>query len=170
MFACTVVTVAAIGLASRVGPVFGSQMLAIRTGSMQPSLPIGSLVVVTDPGRPLRAGQVAAFRLPSGVIVTHRVTQTIARDDGMYYRTRGDANSTADPVLVAGRSVIGRVAIAIPVAGFVLGLLALPSGLAAIASLLAVLYLSIWLLDDLIEADTLPTKTTTLAPEPSRAR
>lgn len=87
------VAVASVG----VGATMGWRPVVIQTGSMEPSIPVGSLVLA----RPLDAseiatGHVVVMRPPGRAPVTHRVTAVDA-EAGLLI-TRGDANSAPDPV------------------------------------------------------------------------
>ena len=81
---------------------------------MTPAIPPGSLIAVVPlRGEPL-AGQVVAYRQrPGGRIVVHRVVGCEA--DGI--RTRGDANASADPHVVAEKDLLGRVVWTSPLLG-----------------------------------------------------
>lgn len=80
--------------------VAGAVPLTVLSGSMEPALPVGSLVVVrpVDPAD-VRIGDVITF-LPhpdDPTVVTHRVTGITHRTDGgRTFTTQGDANPAAD--------------------------------------------------------------------------
>jgi signal peptidase len=138
-----------LGVGARVGPGMGHELLAIRTGSMEPHLPRGALAIVsTDPDRGAQAGDEIAFRLPSGTLVTHRVVEVVAREEATFYRTQGDANAAPDPVLVPAAAVVGTVTVGLPVLGYLLGLLSMPLGIFAILCVAGSLIAAIWLLED----------------------
>lgn len=136
-----------VGLGARLAPLADAEVLAIRSGSMSPAIGVGDLVVV-ERGRQPAAGEVAAFRLPSGTIVTHRVVRTAVLPDGNYVETRGDANASPDPVLVPADDVVGTVGVTLPLLGYVLALLSMPTGIVAIFATSASLALGVWLLED----------------------
>ena len=74
-------------------PRTGHQLFIVRSGSMTPAMPTGSLVVIgpLEAGGPT-AGDVVTIRLDSGVVVTHRVTRVFDLDGVPYIATKGDAN------------------------------------------------------------------------------
>ncbi len=84
----------------------------IRTGSMTPHIPAGSLVVVRE-GH-VQIGEVISFRSPAGV-VTHRL---IGRNADGTLITKGDANPSADVYPVPPSRVIGHVVAAPSRLGF----------------------------------------------------
>lgn len=112
-----------IVLAGTVPMLFGLQSLAVYSGSMEPTLPVGSLAVMRPaPVSELRVGDVITYRTPAApdVVVTHRLMAIDAGDDGrVRYRTKGDANSAEDVVQVEPYAVLGRLEFTIPIAGYI---------------------------------------------------
>ncbi len=103
--------------------VAGYKPVAVYSGSMTPSLRVGSLAV----DRPIdahevRVGDVITFNDPyvTGRLVTHRVVGIISTKHGLAYRTRGDANPNRDPWTIRLTGKVGRVAFSVPVAGYAL--------------------------------------------------
>jgi signal peptidase I len=95
----------------------------VLTGSMRPALQPGAVVVTAPPGaRPLAHPSVITFAAEvSGPMVaptvTHRVVETLADEEGVRYRTQGDANRTPDRRLVAHDEVAGVLRLVVPFAG-----------------------------------------------------
>lgn len=91
----------------------------VRSGSMEPALPVGSVVLI----RPLEAesisvGDIITYRQQgSPDFVTHRVAEVLEGEDGPSFRTKGDANEEADTPPVPADSVAGRVWVDIPYLG-----------------------------------------------------
>lgn len=100
--------------------VLGATPLTVLSGSMEPALSPGDVVVVrpVDPDE-LRTGDVVTVQPVSGdpTLVTHRVVQ-VDRDgtDVTGLVTRGDANGAADAPLVPDQ-LMGRVAYSVPLVG-----------------------------------------------------
>ena len=96
--------------------------LTVLTGSMSPSIPAGSVVVVqpVDP-RTLRVGDVVTYQERPGrsAFVTHRITAIDETADPVSLTTKGDANRGADSRPVPVTSVRGRVLLAVPHLGAV---------------------------------------------------
>jgi signal peptidase len=81
-------------------PVLGLQPMAMSTGSMTKTIPVGSLVVDrTVAPSSLRVGDVISFRKPLGAagIATHRIIEIQRSTGHVVYRTKGDSNPVADP-------------------------------------------------------------------------
>ncbi|MCA1004678.1 signal peptidase I [Rhodococcus hoagii] len=120
--------VGAVLLAMVVVPrLSGATPYTVLTGSMEPGLPPGTLVVVKPtPAADLSAGDVITFQPYSGnpAVVTHRV-------EGIYYDaqsqmriyTKGDANNVADDWVLVPEQVRGRVWYSVPQLGRVNSLL-----------------------------------------------
>jgi signal peptidase I len=97
-------------------------VLIVRGGSMEPSIHLGSVVIVDRAARTPAIGTAAAFRDGTGAIVTHRVIAI----DAAGYETKGDANVHADLGRRAKDEVYGSVLLTVPYAGYVLHLLHQP--------------------------------------------
>lgn len=82
---------------------------ALRSGSMAPTIPKGSLVVATETrASALRVGDVITFRVPGRRgRVTHRIVFIDSRAGARLVTTKGDHNATADPwrLRVSGRQL-----------------------------------------------------------------
>jgi signal peptidase I len=153
LFAAFAVAVAGVGLAARLAPMAGAEVYTIRSGSMEPAIAIGSLVVVTKGAEPAQ-GDVIAYRLPNGAVVTHRIARVVAGDAGRFLETRGDANPDPDPSLVREDAVVGQVTVVVPILGFVLALLGMPIGIVTLLSVAGTLLTAIWLLEELEDAES----------------
>lgn len=105
----------------------GATAYTVLTGSMEPGLLPGTLVVVKPtPATDLSAGDVITFQPYSGnpAVVTHRV-------EGIFYDaqnqmriyTKGDANNVADDWVLVPEQVRGRVWYSVPQLGRVNSLL-----------------------------------------------
>jgi signal peptidase len=120
----------AIGLAFVALPIFSNTALIVRSASMQPTIPVGGVVVVSPQERILspqpaliapkyNIGDVISFRNETNakIITTHRVVNAEIKDGKVFYQTKGDANNTPDNNLVAEANVIGRSWLSIPFIG-----------------------------------------------------
>jgi signal peptidase I len=91
--------------------ILGYSVLRVETGSMVPTLPIGSYIIAKAPKSPesLPVGTITTFRFINGTVVTHRVIEVIEEPDGtVRYRTKGDNPiNDPDPELLTPDRVIG---------------------------------------------------------------
>lgn len=113
----TVLTLGAIlGVASiltfGVSLLFGVRPLVVVSGSMEPTLPVGSVVFSTQAAAgDIHEGSVVTVDRPRNLgLVTHRLVKSVETEPGMYeYTLKGDANSKEDPepykVKTAGKYV-----------------------------------------------------------------
>ena len=139
---------------ANLAPFTGHDLFAVRSPSMAPALGVGDLVVAERvAAEDVRPGDVVAFQVGSGTTVTHRVVATTATDEGPMFTTQGDANGTPDPVAARAEQVQGRLAGSVALLGFVLAMLSMPSGIAALFSIGAALLTAVWLLDEVAEGD-----------------
>lgn len=90
--------------------LFGYQMYVVETGSMIPTLPIGSSILVRQLGAEdtLRVGDVITYTHGDAAI-THRVVEAVTGEDGVTrYHTKGDnPENSVDPWLVERSDVRG---------------------------------------------------------------
>lgn len=100
-------------------PTVGANLLVITSGSMEPAIATGDAVVVVDtPPADVEAGDVIAFRGYTGDgLTTHRVVSRHEVDGRLHFRTKGDANATADVNLAPADGMTGEVVAALPKAG-----------------------------------------------------
>lgn len=115
------VVVAGLGLGLPATGLVGFRTYTVLTGSMAPTLPVGSLIVdEAISAAAARPGDVISFSMPSdpSLTVTHRVERLAAGPGGEYLVTRGDANPVADAWRVPAAARVGRVVLAIPLAGY----------------------------------------------------
>jgi signal peptidase len=127
----------------RVLPLTGHPTLVVAGPSMEPAIPLGAAVVL-DQVSPtdLAVGDVVSLRSgPDRAIFTHRIIRLAEGDGGLWLETRGDANATPDPSLTPAVAVMGRVAVGIPLAGYLLTLFSAPVGILFVISLGLVLLL-----------------------------
>jgi len=92
----------AVFLLVAVGPhVFGYRTATMLTGSMEPGIMPGDVVVTTpEPASEIKVGDVISYHIPieDRRIETHRVVKVIHRDNGnIAIRTQGDNNENVDP-------------------------------------------------------------------------
>lgn len=91
--------------------LMGYGLFTVRTGSMVPTLPIGSYIVVRKPDDPaaLPEGTVITFYNERGDIITHRIVEVVP-EGGVRYRTKGDnPQNSPDPELVSPDQILGAL-------------------------------------------------------------
>ena len=119
LFYLVAALLAAAILGTAVLRLLGFQFRAVRTGSMEPDLPVGAMVVIKKtPLEDIRVGDDVTFvRDKNLTVVTHRVV-AIDRAEEML-TTQGIANNTLDaPVYY--ENVLGVVVLSVPGLGYAL--------------------------------------------------
>lgn len=96
----------------------GYSMFRVATGSMEPELSVGTLIVTKEtPIENIQKGDIVTFRSKQagmlGVIITHRVVAIHENENGVVLlETKGDANPYADSHFVDKTNLIGRMVMA----------------------------------------------------------
>ena len=119
--------------------VMGGQIYTVISGSMEPEIPVGSLVYV-EGARPedMKAGDVIAFYggRDANAIITHRVVENRVIMGELI--TKGDANQTNDMNPVDYDNFIGYVKWSVPEVGVIAQILTSGEGKIAAASMIGV--------------------------------
>ena len=95
--------------------ICGFMMFRVVTGSMEPTIPVGSLLITREVDiESIRLDDIICFRTQVaeiwGKIVTHRVVGITESGLGeVLLETKGDANLTADGYLVDSSNFVGKV-------------------------------------------------------------
>ncbi len=100
-----------------IGQLAGFHLFSVESGSMTPTYPVNSLVIVreVDP-QTIEVGDVITFVAnEDGMLVTHRVISVDSSDKT--FRTRGDANNVDDAEPVLWGNTVGKVMFGIPLLG-----------------------------------------------------
>lgn len=100
--------------------VIGATPYTVISGSMEPGIPTGSVVVAgPEPFEEIGVDDVVTYQLESGQaeVVTHRVVGIDTVDGEPRLRTQGDANEEADPEPVRAEQVRGTVLYHVPYIG-----------------------------------------------------
>ncbi len=157
-FVTTVLVAGAVILAILLvgGRLVGLQPFTVLSGSMEPTYPVGSLIYVKEVDyRQIAPGDPLTFLLDEDTVATHRVVEVVPDEQDaqvLRYRTKGDANASADAGLVHYKNVIGTPVFAIPYLGYVASYIQSPPGIYAAISVGAVLLLLVFI-PDLFAAD-----------------
>ncbi len=112
VFLLAIAGIAVINLASRNVDKSPLKILSIVSGSMSPSMPVGTAVFVREAPE-YRVNDVVTYRL-NNKFVTHRVVY--ANND--YYLTQGDANKNLDKLPVNRDQISGKVVFFLPYVGY----------------------------------------------------
>lgn len=121
--------------------VFRLKPAVVISGSMEPAIKTGSLILVNQNDKDVSKGDIIAFKA-GDLEVAHRVAKIV---DGGYI-TKGDSNKTEDTGKVTDEMLEGTVILTIPKAGYIVKKMTSTSGMivmfAAAAALLTAGYLT----------------------------
>lgn len=139
----TIILVVLLALAAVliVPVILGYTELAVLTGSMQPTIPVGSLIYVkeVEPST-LQVGDVVTYQLEGDTMVTHRVVE-VNPDEG-YLVTQGDANEDPDGQITFDR-IVGKMDFHLPYLGYISMNIRTKTGIFAICgTLIAIILLT----------------------------
>lgn len=131
IFIALIVGVAGLLVGSML-PIPGNiELKIVKSGSMEPSIPTGSLVVVKPQGF-YAVNDVITFGADTKTEIptTHRILAIEGEGASTMYTTKGDANEEEDQNKVARKEVIGKVIFHAPYVGFILDFARQPLGFA----------------------------------------
>lgn len=102
-----------------------ARILVVESGSMEPTILTGSLIVDTIKSD-YKVGDVITFNTISENLkpttnVTHRIIGEEYINGEKIFRTKGDANNTVDAFSVKISNILGKVTLSIPYLGYVIG-------------------------------------------------
>jgi signal peptidase len=139
-----------------IGPHLANyRTLSVLSGSMQPGIPTGAVVIVTEGSpRDVRVGQIITYKIPvdDHRVISHRVVAVVEGEgtDTPVLRTKGDANEAPDPWLAKVSSpTVWRVRYSVPGLGRAIYVLRNPAvhtgAVRVVPAVLALLWMiSIW--------------------------
>lgn len=135
LVAVAVVTVVAI-----LPRATGGATLAVLSGSMEPTYPTGSAIVIRPVEDPtsLQVGDVITFQAAPGVqqLITHRIIERQPDTTPPSYRTQGDANAAPDITPVPIGAIRGQVWFHVPYLGSLTAGMSGPRGLMVVGIVL----------------------------------
>ena len=135
-------TIVALVLTAAVPVVFGGRSFSVMSGSMEPSISTGDLVMTTPiaPGE-AASGDIVTFPDPDhqGRLLTHRVASSTRSGTEFQFVTKGDANNNPERWKVPADGRIGRVALRVPKLGYAMTATRSPAARVALVTLPALL-------------------------------
>lgn len=115
-------------LGSLVPVAGGYQIRIVESGSMSPTIPLGSAIVVR-PADSYTVGDIITYqRAEDDEVTTHRIIEEKKEEGKPVFVVQGDANNTPDLRSVEPREIVGSVRLSIPYLGFILDFIRQPIG------------------------------------------
>lgn len=125
--------------------VGASDALVVRSGSMEPAIPTGSVIAIY-PAEPseLEEGDIITFehgftRDDGTEYTTHRIIEVTQQNGERRFKTKGDANDSPDPGTVSGDEIAGVHGFTIPYLGYIIAELDSPWAFIALVAIPAAL-------------------------------
>ena len=95
--------------------IFGYSLLEVVSGSMEPTIHIGDLILIDTKNREYHVNDIVTFKDVNGDFVTHRILYL----EGSEMVTKGDNNNTEDASM-STKDIVGKYVLRIPNAGKVM--------------------------------------------------
>lgn len=115
----TLFTVISTKVADGEPNVFGYQLKTVLSGSMEPDIQTGSIILIkpTDAQTEFEKGDVITYKSPDEILITHRIHEV--QDNAQQYITKGDNNNSTDADPVLAENIVGKyTGFTIPYAGY----------------------------------------------------
>lgn len=117
LFLLGVFVFALFTISSNFNVFVGYRSFLVQSGSMEPSIMIGD-IVVTHQQPQYYKNEVVTFLNKDQRIVTHRIIDVLTQDNQTKFITKGDANRSEDEDQITPEQIIGKVVFIIPKLGF----------------------------------------------------
>ncbi len=147
LFIALLLAIAGLFLASML-PIPGNiEIKIVKSGSMEPTIMTGSVVVV-KPQASYAEGDIITFGADTKTQIptTHRIIDIQGDFSSLSYTTKGDANEEQDGEQITQRDIIGKVVLWVPYMGYILDFARQPLGFTLMIGIPA----GIIILDELI--------------------
>ncbi len=115
-------------------PITGNfKVLTVLSGSMEPAIKMGSVVVVKPAdeykiGAVITFGEISKIKTPT----THRIYEIKVQGSQPVYITKGDANNAPDIREITKNDILGKVLLSVPYLGYAVDATKKPFGFALI--------------------------------------
>lgn len=136
VFVAIVIFIAVVLLAS-ILPIPGKlEIKIVLSGSMEPTIKTGSLVVI-KPESMYKEGDIITFGKDTkkDIPTTHRIIAIRVESGVAVYTVKGDANNSPDPKEVRQNEIIGKVIFSAPYLGYIIDFAKKPLGFSLLIGL-----------------------------------
>jgi signal peptidase len=138
--ALLLVVIAAAGMliasrlsADRVPTIKGHKLLTVVSGSMEPAIHTGDVIIVAPvDAKEVRVDDIITYRSrdKSDMLITHRVMGILTINGQPSFQTKGDANDSVDDGFVSADRLIGHMVFRVPYFGYLTNFVHKPLGFA----------------------------------------
>lgn len=142
----TLTVLAVYAISSNFSVLGGYRTYLVQSGSMEPSIMTGDVIVIQKKGTYF-INDVVTFRENADRIVTHRIVSVEKDVAGNKYATKGDANRSGDENLISDAQILGKVFLVIPKFGYLIGFIKSQQGFIFLIIIPAIVFI----LDELVK-------------------
>lgn len=129
----------------KVPKIFGYKPFVVLSGSMNPEIKVGDLVLVKEVDTSsLKKDDIIAYRDSQDKVTTHRIVEVINNKEGLSFITKGDANNTEDAEIKASQ-VEGKYIKKYPGIGKAVLFIQQPLGFAVVVLIIFIICLLIYM-------------------------
>ena len=100
----------------------GIKLYTVQSGSMEPIIHVGSMIV-SRPQKEYVKNDIITFYLPENnykETVTHRIHDIKTENGESVYVTKGDANNTPDTGIIKKSNIFGKLLFSVPYIGYII--------------------------------------------------
>ena len=139
---------------SRVKPnqvpgLFGYKPFVVLSGSMQPNIMTGDLVIIKEVDvNTLKENDIIAFRDNENLVTTHRITKVVKENDNVCFETKGDSNNVIDENLACKNNIEGKFVKRFPLVGNVIIFIQQPMGFTIMMLTILIICIIIFVIDN----------------------
>ncbi len=119
------------------------KILVVKSGSMEPTIQTGSLVLVA-PKEIYKQGDIITFwsKISKKIPTTHRIVSREEKEGNVFFITKGDANKNVDTQKIKKKNIVGKVVFSVPYLGYALNFLKTKIGFVLIVLIPALLFMA----------------------------
>ena len=117
IFLAVIVLVVIFSFGSNTNIISGYKSFLIQSGSMEPSIMTGDIIVIHQIEKYIK-NDVVTFQNEESRIITHRIVEITNKSGDTFFVTKGDANRSEDEGVVSASNILGKVIYVIPKLGF----------------------------------------------------
>lgn len=121
--------------------IFGYSSFIVLSGSMQPEINVGDIVITNEADKAnIAENDIITFFDENGNTITHRVKTIFVSNGVKKYETKGDNNNTCDVGLISDENIIGKYCFKIPHLGRIIYAAFTPLGVLLIVLVFVLIY------------------------------
>jgi len=129
-------------------PQFSYGLVFVKSGSMEPTIKIGSGMIIHKQDR-YSEGDIVTFVNRKGNLITHRIIGTVESNSELF-QTKGDNNDAVDIRPVNKQNIKGKVVMTLPYVGYLISFLKSKYGIVIVLILALFMYMFMYFVMDVV--------------------